>query len=222
MQFIPNIYNYIIQLFSNFMKFIHDWYDLHSDIRYDEKIIKHVVLLTLENRSFDQIFGYRNEYPVPFKVNGIKNCNSSDETDRIYNLDKDNNKIYQNPIKAFTGYDDSTHDLKATLFCINGPNNDNGMDGFCLANQLMIKDDDNADNTIPVLPSEIMGYFPYNSFPVFEYIADNFTICDNWFSSCLTCTQPNRSFGLCATSDGHINNRCKGFNMKLLYYRWLI
>ena len=181
--------------------------------------IKHVVFLILENRSFDQIFGYRNDFPIPYMVNGVKNCNSLEKSTRLFNLDKDGNKIYQNPMSAFTGHDDTVHDLGASLCCFNGIDNENpgSMSGFVIANQLKIKSSNNADNTIPVPVEEIMGYFQRDSFPVYEYIANNFTICDNWYASVPTCTLPNRAFALCASSDGHINNKCKGIDMKLLY-----
>ncbi len=175
--------------------------------------IKHIIVLILENRSFDQIFGYRSKYNKPFKVDGI------DFDNLKFNLDKDGNKVYQNPITAFSGEDDSVHDLKASLCCINGlKEGDEKMSGFILANQLLIKDSENRDNTLAVQPNEIMGYFTEKSFPVFEYIADNFTICDNWFSSVPTCTQPNRAFALCGTSDGHIDNLSKGLDLKLFYH----
>lgn len=176
--------------------------------------IKHVIVLILENRSFDQIFGYRSKYNKPFQVNGI------DFDNLKFNLDKDGNKIYQNCISAFSGEDDSVHDLKASLCCINGLKEDDcdKMSGFVLANQLLIKDPENRDNTFAVQPNEIMGYFPENSFPVFEYIANNFIVCDNWFSSVPTCTQPNRAFALCGKADGHIDNLSKGIDLKLFYH----
>jgi len=181
--------------------------------------IKHVVLLMLENRSLDQVFGYRFNYPKPFTVNG-------DLTN--YNLDIDGNKIYQSSMTAFTAEDDATHDLDATLFSINGgsyiSNSDQNdisicdkMGGFVISNQLKTKSLDNAEHTDPIDPREIMGYFPAGSFPVYEYIADNFTICDQWYASLPSCTLPNRAFGLCASSDGHINNRCRGDRQRIVY-----
>ena len=211
------LYNYIES--KNIENKIESLYNYIKPKAETKTPIKHVVFLMLENRSFDQIFGYRNDFPRPFKVNGIKNAHSLDETKRSFNLDKDGNKVYLNPISAFTGYDNSTHDLQATLCCINGLDGKENeqMSGFIKVNQLMIKDETNSSNTIPALPSEIMSYFPCNSFPVFEYIANNFIICDNWFSSAPTCTQPNRAFALCASSDGHIDNKTKGINPKLFY-----
>ena len=185
-----------------------------------ETPIKHVVLLMLENRSFDQIFGYRNDYEAPYKVNGISNADNEDETTRFFNLDKDGTRVYQNPMVAFTGHDDATHDLEATLFSINGCHDGvpkEKLSGFILANQLKMKSSSNAEHTDPIPPAEIMGYFLKDSFPVYEYIADNFVVCDNWFSSVPSATLPNRAFGLCASSDGHINNKCKTDHKQITY-----
>lgn len=214
------LYNYIDSVnIENKIEHLYNYIRPKVSLQDTKTPIKHVVFLMLENRSFDQIFGYRNDFPRPFKVNGIENCNSLDETKRSFNLDKDGNKVYLNPMDAFTGHDDSTHDLHATLCCINGLDGKENeqMSGFIKVNQLMVKDSENSSNTIPALPSEIMSYFPCNSFPVFEYIANNFIICDNWFASAPTCTQPNRAFALCGQSDGHIDNKTKGINPKLFY-----
>ena len=180
--------------------------------------IKHVILLILENRSFDQVFGYRNDYPIPFKVDGVQAAEDVDQTKRNYNLDVLGNKIYQNPIEAFTGDDDSTHDLAATLYSMNRSNAEQkNMGGFIIANQNRIKDELNNSITTPIKPEEIMGYFPKNSFPIYEYIADNFIICDKWFASAPCMTLPNRAFGLTGTSAGHIDNSIKGLHPHLIY-----
>ncbi len=171
--------------------------------------IRHVVCCMLENRSFDQVFGYRNDYPTPFKVNGINFCDDIDETKRNFNYDMNNNKIYQNPVTAFTGHDESVHDVKATMTMINGINkieNNDKMSGFVLANQLKIKSANDPSETIPALPSEIMGYFPHGQIPVFDFLADNYTLCDNWFASIPSMTLPNRAFALCGQSDNFTTN----------------
>lgn len=192
--------------------------NLYSSSAQAQSPIKYVIFLMLENRSFSSVFGYRNDYPLPFKVDGIPFANDSDETKRQYNYDINSNRIYQNPIKAFTGDDQSTHDLKSTLFSINHSyDNNKNMGGFVLANQRKISDNNDRDETIPISPKEIMGYFPKNSFPLYEYIADHFTICDKWFSSAPTMTLPNRSFAISGSSGGHIDNKVKGINPHLLY-----
>lgn len=167
----------------------------------------HVILLILENRSFDQIFGYRQALEE-LKVDGI------DFNHLKHNVNRDGQKIYQQPIKAFTGYDDTSHDLNATLTMINGTGKK--MSGFVLANELNIKDPTNGETSEPIKDKDIMGYFERGSFPILDLLADNFVVCDKWFASAPTCTLPNRAFGLCGQSDGHIDNKGK-FNSKLVY-----
>ena len=201
-------YKYIMGLIIS--RFISFFFNIRNENIIETKSeIKHVILLMLENRSFDQVFGYRSDYPEPYKVNGI------DKNNPKYNLDIDGNKIYQKPIKCFTGHDDSSHDLEATLYSIYEDGKIPTMGGFVKANQLKLKSQDNSEHTDPIDPNEIMGYFERDSFPVYEYIADNFIVCDNWFASLPSCTLPNRAFGLCASSDGHINNRCKNNSNEL-------
>lgn len=169
----------------------------------------HVVLLILENRSFDQLFGYR------------KNVDGIDFDNLRFNTNNKGEKIYQQPNMIFTGYDDTAHDLDATLTMINGDISQcklegAPMSGFVLANELNIKDIDNGESSNAIKDEDIMGYFDRGSFPILDLLADNFVVCDRWFASAPTCTLPNRAFGLCGQSDGHINNKCKE-GKRLLY-----
>ena len=71
----------------NFLKdvFVYIYTFFNHEVEIDHKTpIEHVVLLMLENRSFDQIFGCRNDYPKPYTVNGITNSNSKDQTTRLF------------------------------------------------------------------------------------------------------------------------------------------
>ena len=54
-----------------------------------------------------------------------------------------------------------------------------------------------------------MGYFPEGSLPVFDYLCDNFVVCDKWFASVPSGTFCNRLFALTGTSAGEVFNKCK-------------
>lgn len=165
--------------------------------------IKHVIVISLEGRSYDQIFGYR--YINNQKVG---------ETDRYFNMDDDNIRVYQNPINTNRFITDEKYlvknDLFSTLRSIHGVNYDNKMGGF-------LKGKKSKNGNALVIKNDIMGYFTKNTFPVYEYIIDNFTVCDRWFSSIPTGSLPNKMFGLCGSSDGHISDTKKLGNNKLLY-----
>ena len=69
------LYNYIDSVnIENKIEHLYNYIRPKVSLQDTKTPIKHVVFLMLENRSFDQIFGYRNDFPRPFKVNGIENC----------------------------------------------------------------------------------------------------------------------------------------------------
>lgn len=52
----------------------------------------------------------------------------------------------------------------------------------------------------------VMGYYKREQKPVLYELADNFTLCEQWFSSVLGPTWPNRNYSLAATSLGVKSN----------------
>lgn len=52
----------------------------------------------------------------------------------------------------------------------------------------------------------VMGYYKREQLPVLYTLADNFTLCDQWFCSVLGPTWPNRNYSLAATSLGVKSN----------------
>lgn len=173
--------------------------------------VKHVIVLMFENRSFDQMFGY---------LEGIQD-------DLYFNVNEKGETVHIKSMPGYEGEDDLPHDLDATLKCINGTTNRrlapeevpeaNKMSGFVFANNTAMIDADNSDHSKPLPQQHIMSYYPQGSYPVFDFLADHYVVCNQWFASCPTCTQPNRAFALCGTSQGHINNTNKGLDKKLLF-----
>lgn len=53
----------------------------------------------------------------------------------------------------------------------------------------------------------VMGYYKREQLPVLYRLADNFTLCDQWFCSVLGPTWPNRKYSLAATSQGIKDNK---------------
>ena len=48
-----------------------------------------------------------------------------------------------------------------------------------------------------------MGYYNHEELPLYDLLAENFLICDRWFSSLPGPTVPNRAYSICGTSNGH-------------------
>jgi phospholipase C len=149
--------------------------------------IKHVVVLMLENNSFDRMLGCMNAvFPTLEGVNTahpFENPDYPDTTHLFAQLPNDLTAIANDP----------GHDLDDVLRQIG--NND--CQGFVA---------DFAQHCPQASPDEryqIMGYFPLNDLPVLHALARNFLVCDHWYSSVPGPTWPNRFFVHSGTSLGH-------------------
>jgi phospholipase C len=135
-----------------------------------ESEIDHIVFLMLENRSFDHMLGYRGL--AQSTVNGLDGNES--------NLLRDDIAPY--PVfhlSATSGIRSPDHGYEATLEQIANGN----MTGF-------VKN--YAKRSGVVDPSLVMSYYTGTELPMYEFLANNYAICDNWHSSHPGATQCNR------------------------------
>lgn len=152
--------------------------------------IEHIVVLMLENNSFDRMLGCMNSvYP---ELEGPRAA-PNEFTNPDY---PDANRSFpQLPGAENTVAVDPAHDLDDVLRQING----GACDGFVA---------DFAQHK-PQAPEteryQIMDYFEPDSLPVLHTLARNYLICDHWFSSFPGPTWPNRFFVHSGTSLGHID-----------------
>ena len=159
--------------------------------------IEHIVVLMLENRSFDNVLG--NLYPPSSSFDGIPAGAS-------------------NTYRTFLG---ETHTVTPTSTPPSGksiyivPNPDPGESQSDMNQQIYNGGSDAtmggfAQNypdvhRIDGSPGDIMCYFDSNAndgfgqLPVTAFIARNFAVCDQWFGSGPVQTFPNRMFAFCGT-----------------------
>lgn len=147
--------------------------------------IKHVVLLILENHSFDQMLGcFQGVFP---DVEGVDSSNPRS------NDDGRGNTIYQSEMRETQMVDDPIHEHPDVLEQISSGNS-----GF-------VK---NFTRHYPASSLKerqaIMGYYPRGFLPALHTLAEHFTICDHWFSSLPGPTWPNRFFALSGTCSGDV------------------
>ena len=146
---------------------------------------EHIVLLMLENHSFDQMLGCMTEvYPG---LDGVRPGAPHG------NRDRQGREYLQTPRTTLQVTPDPKHESKNTLAQLEDHNG-----GF-------IKDylgfyKEKARESCP----DIMGYFPRGSLPALHTLAEQFVICDRWFSSLPGPTWPNRFFALSGTSNGRV------------------
>lgn len=149
--------------------------------------IKHVVLLLLENRSFDQMLGiFQEVYPTlegidpyaPPRVN----------SDGIKQYPQAPTKTEQTPV-------DPRHETEHVLKQI-ANNNSGFVNDFA---------DYYGSGASPNDRQLIMSYYPRMYLHALHRMARDFTICDHWFSSVPGPTWPNRFFALSGTASGRVD-----------------
>jgi len=145
--------------------------------------IDHIVVLMLENRSFDHMLGYLS---LPPAAGGKGRTDVDGLTGSETNIDSNGTAF---PVARMTSP------------IMNG---DPCHEADCVTEQL---DDNNGGflrNYAKVVvsnPEFIMHYFTGADVPVYDHLASDFCICDRWFCSLPGPTQPNRAYALAGTSD---------------------
>jgi len=147
----------------------------------------------MENRSFDHMLGFLQspEYPI----NGLTGTES--------NQDSDGNIITVSPDAKYSG--DLLTDPGHHVFCVNEQLFGNTevvdldpapMSGF-VKNYERLGGGNKGHN--------IMKCFAPGKLPVLQTLAQQYAVCDNWFSSVPGPTLPNRSYIHSATSIGRVD-----------------
>ena len=161
--------------------------------------IRHVVVLMLENRSFDQMLGDTTRiYP---DVEGIPQHGPA-----YSNVSTQSGKVYpQKPNAAAVVKSDPAHDLVDVLKQL-GNAATSPMGGFVDS----YLDVAGVSENTPGQVEQVMAYFPLgkqqkdDSLPALHALARNFLVCDHWFSSMPGPTWANRFFAHSGTSLGHV------------------
>ena len=162
--------------------------------------IKHVVVLMMENRSFDHMLGcMQSKYP---SLEGIPEAGPPRS-----NADKAGKTYPQAPGAARQLASDPDHEYTSVITQIAG----GAMSGFVADYQTHFPD--------PATPlGEVMKYHARGTLPALHALAENFTICDHWFSSLPGPTWPNRLFVHSGTSIGKVTMPDNVFNLNWHWY----
>lgn len=154
---------------------------------------QHLVVLMLENRSFDHMLGFLRDpaYPIEgLDRNNLPTCDPSTGTAPVRPTDNARTVADLNP--------DPAHDLLNVNMQIFGNKNaDPGaqpMRGFVKDYAAVSKDATKGPN--------VMKCFTGQTLPVLSTLAQQYAVCDHWFSSVPGSTIPNRLFAHAASSDG--------------------
>lgn len=134
----------------------------------------------LENRSFDHMLGYLSLERGRSDVDGLRADFANEHDGRRY-------PIHHLDNTAIT--DDPDHSSRAVDLQFGGGQ----MNGFVasFAETLVDRGVHDAD------AGRVMGYYNGKDVPVYDHLADEFAVCDRWFSSVPGATWPNRLYAIC-------------------------
>jgi phospholipase C len=159
--------------------------------------IKHVIVLMLENRSFDQMLGYLKTEQYP--IDGLTGHESNP-----LNLEPGAKEISVYPGATDILVHDPGHehgDVNVQLY-----ENSLGPPPVEEPNRGFVFSYGQQPHVTPEIAPQIMSCFSGANLPVLSALAQEFAICDHWYSSMPGPTWPNRFFAHCATSKGNITN----------------
>ena len=150
--------------------------------------IEHVVLLMLENHSFDQMLGSLQEvFP---ELDGVTPQLASKRS----NLTREGVAIYQLATTERQMALDPHHEHVNVMKQLQDHNS-----GFVREFQAAYGNSlSHADL------QDVMGYYPLDFLPALHRLGREFTICDNWFASMPGPTWPNRFFALSGSCAGQV------------------
>jgi phospholipase C len=171
--------------------------------------INHVFVLVLENRSFDHMFGFSNITGKdaitdnPTKINGSSTLNTNTNFDnptdtaasnieadyKLSDSEKDPGHEFEDILVQLCGKDHSYDDNVGIYPPINNS-------GFYYKS---VKNGSSGAR-------KVMDSFSPIKLPILNKLANEFAICDNWFSALPGPTWPNRFFLHAATSGGLDNS----------------
>ncbi|XP_006854823.2 non-specific phospholipase C2 [Amborella trichopoda] len=172
--------------------------------------IKTVVVLVMENRSFDHMLGYMKRLNP--EINGV----TGTESNPISTTDPGSSRV---TFKLGSPYvdPDPGHSFQAIREQIFGSNDTSArpapMNGFAQQAFSMSNSTDFVGN--------VMSGFDPSQIAVYQSLVTEFAVFDRWFASVPASTQPNRLYVHSATSNGATSNMAsllvKGYPQKTIF-----
>ena len=172
-----------------------------------EKARRFVVLM-LENRSFDHMFGFLAKRDT--RINGLRGTESNPDG-RDGHVCVANDAGYRDP-----GVDPGHHfeDVNLQVFGTATPilGASATMGGFVVDYARVVEREKDGK----AQPRDIMRCFAPERLPALTALATEFALCDAWHASVPGPTWPNRLFVHAATSDGEANNQIRLYGVRTL------
>ncbi|GAB3919072.1 hypothetical protein GCM10011575_29340 [Microlunatus endophyticus] len=190
--------------------------------------VEHVVVLMMENRSFDHMLGFLytdagNKSPNGDAYEGLSGTETAQGSDgkpvQVFRLTPQTKDLYFYPgADPGEGWAATNNQLWGSS---DAPANGivPPMSGFVTDYAQAIKDNKSKgwyvfDGTDE---SWMMGCYTPETLPVLSALAKGYAVCDHWFGSAPTMTMPNRAFLCAGTSQGHMDDKTKKFTCPSIF-----
>ncbi|HEU5428492.1 MAG TPA: alkaline phosphatase family protein [Actinocrinis sp.] len=190
--------------------------------------IDHIVVLMLENRSFDHLLGYLyhdtgNVSPSGQPFEGLTGTESIPGTDGkpvpVFPITPGTPNAYFMPgADPGEGYMATNSQLFGSTATPSAPTLP-PMRGFVTNYAYTLGWEGREGWSIVggTQPQDIMGCFTPEALPVLSALARGYAVCDHWFGSVPTETLPNRAFALAGTSQGHMDDKTRTFTCPSIF-----
>ena len=192
--------------------------------------IQHVVVLMLENRSFDHMLGFlyssaNNVSPAGHPYAGLTgteaNAPENGAPVTVFRIEPSTPNAYfmpgADPGEGYMATNDQLFsDHNAPASPVPAP----PMSGFVkdFTYTLSWQSNERGWSILPgTTGSNVMGCFTPDTLPVLSALATGYAVCDQWFASVPTETLPNRAFACSATSQGHMDDTTHTFTAPSIF-----
>jgi phospholipase C len=160
---------------------------LHTD---NLQKIDHIVVVMLENRSFDHMLGYLSLSGRRPDIDGLRPGLANQYQGRTFPVHHlDETALGIDPDHSSAAIDTQVADGE--------------MSGFVASAAATLAERDIEDGH----PGCVMGYYDSADVPVYDHLAEQFAVCDRWFASVPGATLPNRLYALCGAAAGSRDDR---------------
>jgi phospholipase C len=152
--------------------------------------VDHVVVMMLENRSFDHMLGYLSLTGRRPDIDGLRPDFANEYQGRSYPI----HHLGSTALDMDPDHSSSAIDQQIA---------DGSMGGFVASAAATLAGREAGDGD----PACVMGYYDAADVPVYDHLTQEFAVCDRWFSSVPGATLPNRLYGLCGVAAGSRDDR---------------
>ena len=169
--------------------------------------IDHIVVLMMENRSFDHMLGYLGKHGGRADIEGLQESDPALPT----KLNRHEGATHLPFALGDTQFPVSPcHNFVCVDRQIKGEGTGEGeekapMGGFVA--DFAERAAKAAKKGVPVVASDIMGYYQAAQVPVYDALAREFLVCDHWFCSHPGGTFPNRFYATTGRLDREVHGR---------------